>query len=64
MDKLIENIFKITFSVLGFNIDFGNFVGTIRSLCNWNIITGTEKVILNIFSISLSIYHLLVIILL
>ena len=31
MDKLIENIFKITFSVLGFNIDFGNFVGTIRS---------------------------------
>ena len=42
MDKLIENIFKITFSVLGFNIDFGNFVGTIRSLCNWNIITGTS----------------------
>ena len=42
MDKLIENIFKITFSVLGFNIDFGNFVETIRSLCNWNIITGTS----------------------
>lgn len=41
MAKMIENIFKIAFSVLGFNIDFGNFVGTVRSLCDWNTITGT-----------------------
>lgn len=41
MAKMIESIFKIAFSVLGFNIDFGNFVGTVRNLCNWNTITGT-----------------------
>ena len=41
MAGLIEKIFKIVFTVLGFKIDFGNFVGTIRNLCNWNTITGT-----------------------
>lgn len=42
MASLIEKIFQITFTVLGFKIDFGNFVGTIRRLCNWNTITGTS----------------------
>lgn len=42
MADLIENIFRIVFTVLGFKIDFGNFVGTIRNLCNWNTITGTS----------------------
>lgn len=41
MAGLIENLFKITFKVLGFKVDFGNFVGTIRSLCNWSTIKGT-----------------------
>lgn len=41
MAGLIEKIFKIAFTVLGFNIDFGNFVGTVRNLCNWNTITST-----------------------
>lgn len=41
MADLIESIFRISFTVLGFKIDFGNFVLTIRNLCNWTTITGT-----------------------
>ena len=55
MAKMIENIFKIAFSVLGFNIDFGNFVGTVRNLCNWNTITGTT-----IWSLASSLHNVVV----
>lgn len=55
MAKMIENIFKIAFSVLGFNIDFGNFVGTVRNLCNWNTITGTT-----IWSLASSLHNIVV----
>lgn len=55
MAKLIENIFRITFTVLGFNIDFGNFVGTIRNLCNWKTISAT-----NIWSLASSLHNVIV----
>ena len=41
MAKLIENLFKISFKILGFKIDISDFVGTVRSLCNWNTISKT-----------------------
>lgn len=41
MAKWIESLFKISFRILGFKIDIGDFVGTIRNLCNWNTITNT-----------------------
>ena len=42
MAGFIEDLFKISFEVLGFKIDISDFVGTIRSLCNWNTITSTS----------------------
>lgn len=41
MAKLIENLFQISFKILGFKIDISDFVGTVRSLCNWNTISKT-----------------------
>lgn len=55
MAKLIENIFKITFTVLGFKIDFGNFVKTVRNLCDWNTITKT-----NIWSLASSLHDIVI----
>lgn len=55
MAKLIESIFDITFKVLGFKIDFGNFVNTIRNLCNWNVITET-----NIWKLASSLHDIVV----
>jgi len=53
MASLIENLFKISFKILGFKIDVSDFVGTIRSLCNWNTITQTDiwQIASNIHSI-------------
>ena len=42
MADLIESLFKISFTILGIKIDIGDFVGTIRSLCNWTTITNTS----------------------
>ena len=42
MADLIESLFIISFKILGFKIDIGDFVGTIRSLCNWNTVTSTS----------------------
>lgn len=42
MGTLISNMFKIVFEILGFKIDFGQFVTTIQNLCNWTVIKGTS----------------------
>ena len=55
MAGLIENLFKISFKILGFKIDISDFVGTIRRLCNWNTITGTS-----IWSIASGIHSVIV----
>lgn len=55
MAGFIEDLFKISFKVLGFKIDISDFVGTIRSLCNWNSITKTT-----IWSLASSIHSVIV----
>lgn len=55
MAGLIENLFKISFKVLGFKIDISDFVGTIRSLCNWSTITKTT-----VWTIASSIHSIIV----
>jgi len=55
MSTLIENIFKVSFKILGFEIDISDFVGTIRNLCNWDTITSTS-----IWSIASKIHSIIV----
>lgn len=55
MADLIEKLFKISFKILGFKIDIGDFVGTIRKLCNWDTITSTT-----IWNLATSIHSIIV----